>query len=176
MTTKRCPGFVAISSETSATWRRSTAQCRKYLDSLQSLKSFSRAWITGSTNYKVSNVSEHATSEVHRVAMTRQRVDAAKASGGSAALSSTIGRCLSTLDSGTRARMARKFDLCFVMVKQSISFAKYPALLELKQRHDVHISHGYNTADSARLFTSFIAKSQRQSYLNSLPTGGVFSY
>ena len=40
--------------------------CRKYEDSLQSLKSFSQAWIVGSTNHKVSNVIDHATSEVQR--------------------------------------------------------------------------------------------------------------
>lgn len=87
----------------------------------------------------MSNVLDHASSEVHKIAMTRKRADDAKASGGSAVLSSTIGRCLSTLDSGTRARMARKFDLCFVMAKQSIPFVKYPALLELEQLHEVDI-------------------------------------
>ena len=107
--------------------------------------------------------------------MTRQRADAAKASGGSAALSSTIGNCLSTLDSGTRAQMEIKFDLCFVMAKQSIPFAKYPALLELEQHYDVDIGHAYNTAESARLFTRFVAKSQHQSFLNSLSGGGSFS-
>ena len=123
----------------------------------------------------MSNVIDHATSEVHRVAMTRTRADTAKANGGSAALSSTIGRCLSTLDSDTRARMERKFDVCFVMAKQSIPFAKYPALLELEQRHEVDTGHAYNTADSARLFTGFIAKSQRQGFLNSLSSESFFS-
>ena len=151
------------------------AVCKKYEDRLQSLKSFSRAWITGSTNHKVSNVLDHAASEVHKVAMTRKRADDAKASGGSAMLSSTIGRCLATLDSETRARMERKFDLCYVMAKQSIPFAKYSALIELEQRHEVDIGRAYNTADSARLFTSFIAKSQRQGFLNSLHGEGFFS-
>ena len=97
------------------------AVCREYQDRLLSLKSFSRAWITGSTNQKVSNVIDHATSEVHGVAMARKRAEAAKASGISAVLSSPIGRCLSTLDSTTQARMEKKFDVCFVMAKQ------YPA-------------------------------------------------
>jgi len=35
--------------------------------------------------------------------------------------------------------------------------------------------YAYNTVDSARLFMSFIAKSQRQGFLNSLPGGGFFS-
>ena len=46
------------------------------------------------------------------------RADAANASGGSAVLSSTIGRCLSMLDGGTRAWL-EKSDMCFVMAKQT---------------------------------------------------------
>ena len=49
----------------------------------------------------MSSVLDHATSEVHKVAMTGKRVDATKQSGRSSVLSSTIGRCFSTLDSGT---------------------------------------------------------------------------
>ena len=68
-----------------------------------------------------------------------------------------------------------EFDLCFMITKQSIPFAEYPALLELKQHHKVDVGHAYNTGDSARLFTSFIARSQCQSFLDSLPSGGFFS-
>ena len=66
-----------------------------------SLKNFSKACISGSTNLTVSNLPDHATSEVHKVAMTWMRVDHAKASGESPAMSSTIGRYLSTIDEGT---------------------------------------------------------------------------
>ena len=106
-----------------------------YKSSLEPLKNFSRAWTSGSTNQIVSNVLDHATSEVHKAAMARLRADHAKASGGSAVLSSTIGRGLSTLDHETRSRMGRKFDLCVVIAKQSIPFAKYPALLQLEECH-----------------------------------------
>lgn len=68
--------------------------------------------------------------------------------------------------------MERKFDLCFMMVKQSISFTIYLALLELKQHHKVDFGHTYNTA---RQFTSVIAQSQCQSFLDSLPSRGFFS-
>ena len=111
------------------------AVCKKYEHSLQSLKSFSRAWITGSTNHKVSNVLDHANSEVHKVAMTRKRADDAKASSGSAVLSSTIGRCLATLDSATRARMEKKFDVCYMMAKQSIPFGSARARAAPRGRH-----------------------------------------
>ena len=90
-TIKLCPGFVAILSETSATWRLSTALCVRHTRTACSLSELFKG--TGSTNQKVSNALDHATSEVRKVAMTRKRADAAKASGESAVLSSPIGRC-----------------------------------------------------------------------------------
>ena len=65
--------------------------------------------------------------------------------------------------------------MCFVMAKQSMPFTKYPALQELEQRHEVDIGQYNNTADSARLFTGFIAKSQRQGFMDSLPSRGFIS-
>ena len=67
--------------------------------------------------------------------------------------------------------------MCFVIAKQSMPFTKYPALQELEQCHeaDTCIGQAYNTADSARLFTGFNAKSQRQGFLDSLPSRGFFS-
>ena len=81
-------------------------------------------WMSGSMNQKVSNIVDHATSDVRKVAMERKRAESVKASGGSVTLSSAIGRCLSTMDGTTRARMGRKFDVCFVMAKEGIPFAK----------------------------------------------------
>lgn len=148
--------------------------CRKYEVSLQSLKNFSRTWIAGSTNQKVSNVLDHARSDVHKAAMAKMTADTVKASGGSAVLTSAIGRSMCTLDIETRARMKRKFDLCFVMAKESIAFSKYPALLQLEERHGVDMGHAYGTAESAKSFTGFIAKSQRQGFLTSLSTSTRF--
>jgi len=39
------------------------------------MKNFSKAWITGSSNQKTSNIVNHATSEQHRAAMVRVRAD-----------------------------------------------------------------------------------------------------
>ena len=67
-----------------------------------------------------------------------------------------IGCALSTLDSTTRARMGRIFDLCFMMAKESIAFAKYPSLLELEKRHRVDLGHAYtNTELASSLFHVF---------------------
>ena len=50
--------------------------CRKYEDRITSMKNFSKAWISGSSNQKTSNIVDHATSEQHRAAMIRVRADA----------------------------------------------------------------------------------------------------
>ena len=59
--------------------------------------------------------------------------------------------------------------LCFMMAKESVAFAKYPSLLELEKRHGVDLGHAYTAAaDSAKLFTCFIAKSQQKSFFSTL--------
>ena len=62
---------------------------------------------------------------------SRSFVDHVKTSGESPAILSTIGCYLSTIDVGTRAQMRRKFDVCYAMAKESITFAKYPALMSI---------------------------------------------
>ena len=140
--------------------------CKKYKTNLESMKNFSRAWVTGSTNLKVSNVLEHAASEVHKVAMSRLHADAARSRGESIVLQTPIGRTLSTMDEGTQGQVGRKFDISYVMAKESIAFAKYPSIVQLEQRHGVDLGHAYNTQESAKNFTGFIAKSQRQAFFS----------
>ena len=71
---------------------------------------------------------------------------------------SAIGHSLSTMDCETRARMGRKFELCFVMAKESIPSAKYPTLLPLEEHHGVDVGSAYRTPDSysAKSFTGSI--------------------
>ena len=143
--------------------------CHKYEASFQSLKNFTRTWITGSTNQKVSNVLDHADSDVHKTIMARMKADTVKARG-SAVLTSVIGRSTCTLDIEALARTTQKFELCFVMVKKSIAFNKYPALLQLEQHHGVDMGCAYGTVESTKSFIGFIAKSQHQGFPTSLST------
>ena len=94
--------------------------CWEHKDNLQSMRSFSTAWITGSSNCKVSNAIDQATSEVHKVVMAQKRVNKIRASGGSAALLSEIRCCLSTLDDVTKAQMEKKFG--FALLWQNKAF------------------------------------------------------
>ena len=50
--------------------------------------------------------------------------------------------------------MGRIFDVCFMMAKEGIAFAKHPSLLELEKRHGVDLGHTYTTADSLVIILS----------------------
>ena len=41
--------------------------------------------------------------------------------------------------------MKRKFDICYVMAKENLTFCKYPALHELEECHGVDLGFVYKT-------------------------------
>ena len=50
-----------------------------------------------------------------------------------------IARSLLVLEESEQERMWRKFDICYMMVKEGVAFEKYTVLHELEVRHDVLI-------------------------------------
>ena len=46
-----------------------------------------------------------------------------------------LGCCFANLDEVALTRLKLKFDICYVMAKQCLPFAKCPALLELESHH-----------------------------------------
>ena len=139
--------------------------CRKYESYITGMKNFSSAWIKGSTNQKTSNVMDHATSEQHTTAMARMQADNAKASKVPLAHYAPIAKRFSKMDAITKERLKKKFDVCYLLAKENMAFLKYPAILELEERHGVDVGFAYRTKDSAKIFTHYIAESQRQCFL-----------
>ena len=52
---------------------------------------------------------------------------------------SPLARSLLTIDEGTQERLRKKFDICYVVAKQGLSFRKYPSIHALEERHDVNL-------------------------------------
>ena len=69
------------------------------------MKHFLRAWITGSSNQKMSNIVDHAKSDQHKAAMARFKVDQARSQNNPITSYSTIAQCLSTLDEQNKAKL-----------------------------------------------------------------------
>ena len=145
--------------------------CRKHEDRIVGMKNFSRAWITGCSNHKNSNIVDHATSEQHRAAMAIARTQAARASQVPLTSYSPIARGPLAMEESVEARIKRKFDICYVMAKESLAFQKYPALHQLEERHGVDLGCAYKTKDSAKALTHYIAESQHRSFIHNFPSG-----
>ena len=150
--------------------------CRTHERSITGLKNFSRAWIVGSTNQKSSNVVDHAKSDQHRAAMSRVHVEAAKASNLPVTTYSPLARSLLTMDECTRERMRKKFDVCYLLAKEGLSFRKYPAIHALEERHGVELGFSYKSHEYARKFTHYIADSIQQSFLQSFVSSSFYSF
>ena len=150
--------------------------CRRFEERIRGVKNFSNVWITGSTNHKSSNVLDHARSEQHKAAMGRLRVEQATAAKAPVTTYAPIARSLLTIDKTVQDKVKKKFDICFVMAKENMAFRKYPALHELEVRHGVDLGESYKTKDSAKIFTHYIAESQRQGFFHSLSTAHFFSF
>ena len=79
------------------------------------MKNFSSAWIKGSTNQKISNVVDHATSEQHTTAMAQMQADNAKALKVPLAHYAPIAKCFSKMDAVTKERLKKKFVVCYLL-------------------------------------------------------------
>ena len=62
------------------------------------------------------------------------------------------------------------------MGKEGIAFSKYPALYDLKSRHNVDVGVAYKNDVSAKTFTHYIAQSQRDRFVRSLSNSHYFSF
>ena len=78
------------------------------------------------------------------------------------------------MDKAVQECMKWKFDICYVMAKESMRFRKYTALHELEEHHGVDLSFAYKTNVSAKTFTHYIAESQHQTFLESLSASSNF--
>ena len=139
--------------------------CRKYESTITGLKNFSNAWIKGSTNQKTSNVVEHAKSEQHATAMARMQADNAKVSKVPIVCYAPIVKCFSKIDAITQERLKKKFDVCYLLAKENMAFVKYPAILELEERHGVDVGFAYRTKDSAKSIYSLYSRESTSVFL-----------
>ncbi len=65
---------------------------------------------------------------------------------------SPLARRVLKIDQTTRERLCKKFDVCYVLAKEGLSFKKYSKNLELESRHEVDIGVAYRSDVSARTF------------------------
>jgi len=140
------------------------------------MKNFSRSWICGSTNQRSSNIIDHAKSEQHKVAMTRLRTEQARLSNVPIVSYAPIVQSFAAMETSTREKLEKRFDVCYMLAKEDMAFRKYPAICHLERKHGVELGESYQTKDSASAFTGYIALQQRNTFLSSFSKAHFFSF
>lgn len=154
--------------------------CRKYSDQIRTMRNFSSAWVNGSANQRNSNIVDHAKSEQHAAAMARMRADAGESPDEEKVVfvveNAAFLASFPVLDATETEKMKRKFQICYMMAREGLPFHKYVPLHNLQELHGVDLGPSYKTNDSAQVFTSYIAKSLRQSFQSIFVEKHFFSF
>ena len=66
------------------------------------------------------------------------------------------------------SRALALFNLAYVIAKEELPFTKYPALVEVENRHGVAIGNTYTTEHKCREFICIIGETMRDDILASL--------
>ena len=83
--------------------------CRDYENRIVGRRNFSQAWITGSSNQRTSNVTDHAKSEQHETAMSLMKTAQAKASRQPVESYAPIAQMLLTISAEDSPKIRHKF-------------------------------------------------------------------
>lgn len=130
--------------------------CSEFEQSINKRHNFSRTFIDGSTNFKVSSVIDHANSEIHKIAL-----DQFRRKSGKPATPINKEKNQPTLDfklgPQPQEEMKKKFDISYFVVKEELPLTKYEKIIELEKRHGVLHSSSYSNRTAATNFISYQA-------------------
>ena len=102
--------------------------------------------------------------------------DEAKASNQPLQSYAPVVKALLTLDEGEKLKVMRKFYISYMLAREGIAFKKSTQIQALEMRHGVQLGSSYKWPDSSKVFTHFIAESQRQQFLHSMSGNNFFSF
>ena len=147
--------------------------CSLFSEKLESMRNFRPAFITGTPNIRVSNVKDHAGTDMHSRAMLLFK----KQQSSSVEDYSPIARSFaqSSMDKATLDQTKKKFDIAYMMAKEKMAFTKMKPLCELEERHGVRLGSGYKNDHACATFTGYIAQEQQEILQTALTKAKFFS-
>ena len=130
--------------------------CVEFEQGIKKRRNFSRSWIDGSANFKLSNVIDHAKSDAHNEALALYKRRMGKAP--SPPVPTGNQRTLEfKLSKEQEEVFKKKFDISYFVVKEEMPLSKYEKIIQLEKRHGVRLGSTHNNRTAAREFLSFQA-------------------
>ena len=72
-----------------------------------------------------------------------------------------------SINKATKAKLKRKFDVAYMIVKENLSFTKM-SICELEERHGTDLGTGYKNDHSCATFVEFISREQLESLITTV--------
>lgn len=120
---------------------------------------FSRAFIDGSTNFRITSVLDHCKSDFHNIALSlyhKHKNQPPSASNCNADKNQP--KLDFSLNPQQIEDLKRKFDISYFTVKEELPLSKYEKIIALEKRHGVSHDSVYSNRTAATEFISFQAK------------------
>ena len=148
--------------------------CVEFEHVIKQRRNFSRSWINGSLNFKLSNFLDHAKSEAHTVALSMFKRKLGE-SCPSAVPKGNQRPLESKLSKQQQEVFKKKFDISYFVVKEEMPLIKYEKIIELEKRHGVQIGSTHNSRTAAREFLSFQADQLKRELSRDLAKAKFYS-
>ena len=111
--------------------------CKQFESKISSKPKFSRAFITGSTNLKLTSLVDHAKTETHKLAMSLLYQAQGKTPNQSFPHVTDQPKLDFSLTPEQFDDLKTKFDPSYFVVKEELPLSKYEKLVALEKRHGV---------------------------------------
>ena len=132
--------------------------CSRFKDKLVSMRNYRPAFIDRTANIRAPMFKDHVATAMHCRAMLLVQ----KETESSVVEYSRIAKALAQANSNetTKAKLKRKFDVAYMVVKENLSFMKMKSICELEERHGTDLGAGYKHDHSCSTSVEFIACEQ----------------
>ena len=143
------------------------ALCAKHKDQLHAIRNSSSSFVDGisGTALKKDNVKKQRHSEQHSKAVSLEHKPTTLKE---IYRCTPLGRALATTSQEQKVRVCKLFEDTYMLAKEEIPFAKYPAVIELEKRHGVSLGPAYATEHKCKEFTVLVVESMRDYLLASV--------
>ena len=150
--------------------------CTQFREHIEGIQYFKEDWITGSTNYRSSNATDHAEGVPHKEAMKNYYKSVGKTH------VEKRDRNQQSIESGL-ARMnekdiiltRKKFDTAYFIAKEDLLLTKFVRILALEELHNVELGNAYRNNNMRGEFIDYIADDLASKVLQQLKSSNLHS-
>jgi hypothetical protein len=140
-----------------------------FKDQLISMRNYRPSYVEGTDNLRSSSFKDHACTEMHKKAMVLlKRQQSTNVVEYAPIAKAILGPKIDSVES---ERLRKKFDVAYVIAKESLAFSKMPVLVNMEERHGVDVGTKHKGDHACAEFVQFIAadlKEKLMSHVNSV--------